>query len=356
LATRAKQVDAPPDGWHEATGPGVTGVVLPCGSGRWGWVTQAWRYGGILRAALERVDALQLQLPSAVGTLIWRRAQGRPYGVEVIGDPLDAYAPGASTHPLRPLLRWYGTRTLKVQCSGACAVAYVTREMLQRRYPADPEAFTTYYSGIVLRDEELVDEPRLIEAPLDRPVKIATLANLSNPHKGIDVLIEAAGLCIEQDLSVELAIAGDGDYRGALESQATEAGLTDQVQFRGYLSDAGEVRSLLDTADIFALPSRAEGLPKAIIEAMARALPCVSTTVGGIPELLPPEALVPPGDAEALAERLVAIARDPEGMNRMSARNLAEARTYLEQNLRPRRIAFYRHVRDRVRDWVADRA
>ena len=81
---------------------------------------------------------------------------------------------------------------------------------------------------------------------------------------------------------------------------------------------------------------------------MARGLPCVGSTVGGIPELLPAENLVPPGDVEALAGKIREVLGDRERRARMSAANLATARGYRESELHDRRVAFYRELRRRT--------
>ena len=89
-----------------------------------------------------------------------------------------------------------------------------------------------------------------------------------------------------------------------------------------------------------------------MIEAMARALPCIGSTVGGIPELLPLEDLVPPGDAAALARKIREVVIDPGRMARMSTRNLEKAREYREDALRERRVAFYQNIRNQTETWV----
>jgi glycosyltransferase involved in cell wall biosynthesis len=105
------------------------------------------------------------------------------------------------------------------------------------------------------------------------------------------------------------------------------------------------VRSILDGADLFILPSFQEGLPRAMVEAMARALPCIGSSVGGIGELLPPEDIVPPGDAAALARKIREVVASPERMRAMSARNLQRAGAYSTALCDERRIAFYQRVR-----------
>jgi glycosyltransferase involved in cell wall biosynthesis len=89
-----------------------------------------------------------------------------------------------------------------------------------------------------------------------------------------------------------------------------------------------------------------------MIEAMARGLPCLGSTAGGIPELLPPEDMVRPGDVTTLARKIRTVVTDPERLARMSARNLEKAKEYSEEALRERRTAFYRYVRERTEAWL----
>src|SRR6202011_2832630 len=99
-----------------------------------------------LRDSLSEIEAVYLSLPCVIGDIIWRSLpQDRPFGIGVCGDPYDALSPGASTHPLRTVLRWWLSRRLRLVCQRACACTYVTRQALQRRYPCSPEAFSTYY-------------------------------------------------------------------------------------------------------------------------------------------------------------------------------------------------------------------
>lgn len=88
-----------------------------------------------------------------------------------------------------------------------------------------------------------------------------------------------------------------------------------------------------------------------MIEAMALGLPCIGSTAGGIPELLPPEDMVPPNDAQALAMKIREVVSDPERMTRMSARNLEKAKGYHEDILRERRNKFYQYVKERTTEW-----
>lgn len=89
-----------------------------------------------------------------------------------------------------------------------------------------------------------------------------------------------------------------------------------------------------DSATVFAMPSRTEGLPRALVEAMARGLPAVGTDVGGIPELLDARWIVPPDDDRALARVLAELLADPDTWRIQSGRNLDVARGYRTDVLR----------------------
>jgi glycosyltransferase involved in cell wall biosynthesis len=132
--------------------------------------------------------------------------------------------------------------------------------------------------------------------------------------------------------------------------------LQEHVQFKGQLPAGKAVQAELDNADLFVLPSRTEGLPRAMIEAMARALPCIGSEVGGIRELLTADDMFPPDDVPALAAKIREVVSAHRRMEQMSQRNLAVAGDYREEILWERRRAFYEHVRDETAAWLGKEA
>ncbi|MDO4990728.1 MAG: glycosyltransferase family 4 protein, partial [Eubacteriales bacterium] len=82
-----------------------------------------------------------------------------------------------------------------------------------------------------------------------------------------------------------------------------------------------------------------------VIEAMAVGLPCISTPVAGIPELLEPEDMIAPTDVEGFADRIIDLLSDPETMEKKSARNIAKAKEYSDEQLQNKRNAFYGKLR-----------
>jgi glycosyltransferase involved in cell wall biosynthesis len=239
---------------------------------------------------------------------------------------------------------------MRWQCVHAAAISYVTERTLQKRYPAAPGAVTATYSSVDLPADAFVAGPR---APTGRtgPALLVSVGSLEQPYKGIDTLITAVARLTRADVPVRMVHVGDGRYRSQLERLAERLGVADAVDLVGRIPPGAAVRVHLDAADLFVMPSRTEGLPRALIEAMARGLPAIGTGVGGIPELLAPEDLVAPDDPACLAEALRAILADPRRLVAASMRNLYRARDFAVDSLAARRRAYYRSVRaltDRV--------
>lgn len=130
--------------------------------------------------------------------------------------------------------------------------------------------------------------------------------------KGFDVLLDALALLGRDGPAIEATIVGDGDRREALAARAAELGLGERVRFTGP-RDQGDVRALMRRATLFCLPclvgqdGNRDALPTVLLEALASGLPCVSTPVSGIPEILDEGragVLVPCSDPERTARAL----------------------------------------------------
>jgi len=138
----------------------------------------------------------------------------------------------------------------------------------------------------------------------DGGVLVLALGRLS-PEKGGDVLLEAfARACVDRSDPTRLLFVGDGASRAALEARAGRPDLEGRVIFAGWRDDPW---ACLGAADLFVLPSHREGMPLALLEALAAGLPVVATGVGSVPRVLDDGrlgTLVPPGDVDALAAAL----------------------------------------------------
>jgi glycosyltransferase involved in cell wall biosynthesis len=307
-----------------------------------------------LKSAIGQTDAVLMRVPSVLATLMaaMLRSHSRPYGLEVVGDPADVFAAGGVSHFLRPFFRYWFTRNQKIQCQEACAVSYVTESHLQSRYRAGEFAFQTHYSSLDLPEEAYVAQARQSLELKGRPFVIISVASLEQLYKGPDILIQAVAKCIRAGAKFRLEFVGDGYYRKQLMQQAAELGIGAQVHFRGQIPSGPSVWQCLDDADLFVLPSITEGLPRAMIEAMARALPCIGTAVGGIPELLGEDYLVPPGCPISLAKQINQVASDPGRLSEMSAENLQRAKAYQSNELRSRRMKLYCSLGKQTGNWL----
>jgi len=193
------------------------------------------------------------------------------------------------------------------------AVSKAVKEHICREQGIMPDKVSVIYPGI---DPEHFLNAKHREAvrqelgiPFDVPV-VGTVARLA-PEKGLADLIDATARIRQVVPGTRLMLVGDGPSRPELEQRVRGMGLCDVIHFTGIRRDIPDV---LQAMDVFALPSLREGLPKAILEAMAASLPVVATTVGGIPEVVEHDAtgfLVPPRDVNALAWNICRLLKNP---------------------------------------------
>lgn len=372
IVARAEKRSEIDERYRPVLGPGVEFIEVPyyLGPGQYLRVRRQVRQA--MHSALAPGDAILCRVPSRLATelLATVGGKGRPFGLEVIGDPEEAFAPGAVRHPLRPMFRYLFTRNLRRECARAVAVSYVTENALQSRYPAKglaigvsdtdlqtgyfgslPRTFTTYYSSTELSIEDYASGPKQYGC-LTRP-RLLFVGTLEQMYKGQDILLKAVGLLKQRNCPIELVIVGDGRHRQELERLAQGLSLAGDVKFVGELPSGAPIRAELDEATLMVLPSRTEGLPRVIIEAMARALPCVGSNVGGVPELLHKDDLVPTNNPEALARKLQEVITNPARLNAMSSRNLEKAQQFRPEVLRRKRTEFYRFLCEATQSWLS---
>ncbi len=291
----ARVIDGPlPAGALRADGDGVTFAALPefVGPGGLARVAPA-TIARVVEATGPRAAAI-LRVPGFVGSLVWAAlvARRRRFGAQVVGDPAASLDGTAAVRRFRGL----GVALTRRQVATAVALSYVTRRALQAAYPPPPDAPVVTVSDVDLPDVLFAAPALAIEARTT--VRAAFVGSLEQPYKGLDVLLVALA---RARTAVELTVIGDGRLRRELETQATRLGLDARVRFLGRLPSSAAVQAALPGHDVMIVPSRTEGLPRAMLEAMALGLPCIASAVGGVPELLEPSDTVAPDDPAALA-------------------------------------------------------
>jgi glycosyltransferase involved in cell wall biosynthesis len=192
---------------------------------------------------------------------------------------------------------------------GVVCISHYTRSQLMRIGPvAAWPKFDIVRCGLDLDDFTF----RGACAPAASPTIVVT-ARLS-PEKGHLVLVQSLARLRADGLDVRARFIGSGPFEADLRTAATDSGVADLIDFVGVLAPSAVVAALRD-ADVFCLPSFAEGLPVSIMEAMAVGVPVVTTYISGIPELVVNDRtgwVVPAGDVDALAEAVRSALESPE--------------------------------------------
>jgi glycosyltransferase involved in cell wall biosynthesis len=289
-----------------------------------------------LAEVLATSDALVARLPSEIGGLACRVAASLDtvWAVELVTCPWDAiWNYGSWKGRAFAPVAWWETRRLLRRAPFAL---YVTSSFLQRRYPPGS---STHAVGVSDVDIE-VPGPEVLERRLaridsaaaasGRPVVFGTIAALLK-FKGLDT----AAAALQQS-----GLSGSGAVVRVLGSGDPSAFEAPGMVFDGTLPSGGPVQEWLDSIDVYIQPSRQEGLPRGLVEAMARGCPAVGSSAGGIPELLDPSCLHQPGDAAALA-RMLGRAADPKWQREQAQRNVAVAAEYAPEVLDEKRRAFW---------------
>lgn len=337
-------------GYLRVDGPRVYFRAMPMVRGAKGYI---YHFISFLKSAIQATknsDCAIIRLPSMPATFVeWAyRWSGKPYVLEVVADPENAYAE-------KKLIAKIFTKLLKSACLHANGVSYVTQFALQKQYPCrcscekinTSKYFTSYYSSIILK-KDFFATPKNFNH-MDRSIcLIHTANNINNDVKGHDVVLKVVKKLQERGIQATITFIGDGTRRVQLEKLATQLGIKNRVYFTGLLGSALEVRKHLVNADLFIFPTKAEGLPRAIIEAMAVGLPCLSTPVNGIPELLESKYMFNPLDVDGFTDAIDRLVHKPQELHEMSIRNIEKAKDYEYSKLQERRKLFYSQLKDLV--------
>ncbi len=200
------------------------------------------------------------------------------------------------------------------------AVSERLRDELAETYPAGN--LRCIHNGIDVDSQRSPTRP-----PIDREqlglngdeVAVGVVGRLT-AVKGLDLFLDAAQEIAAVNRAVRFVVIGDGPLRHALERQAAELGISNRVIFLGHRVDAARIVGALD---LLVIPSRSEGIPMVLLEALASETPVVASRVGGIPEVVEHQRhglLCEPGDPDALAQACLQLVGD-----RVAARALASA-------------------------------
>lgn len=213
-------------------------------------------------------------------------------------------------HKEKSLIDWIERKTA-VYNSSFIAISKAVKEYMNNRKIYKPEKITVIYNAV---DLSLFDsEAPVIISRNNNDFLIGSVGQL-HPSKGYDTLLKSMPQVIKEFPSVKLIIIGDGIQKEYLERLCSDLGISQQVTFLGRKTSA-EVSGFLKNIDLFVLASNWEGFGLALIEAMSAGKPVVAAKVGGIPEIVEDGEcgfLVPPGDPQTLAEKVIYLLKNRE--------------------------------------------
>lgn len=286
-------------------------------------------------------DAVVARLPSEIGLILINEAvaQGKPYAIEMVGCPFDAYRNYGSLKAwfYAPFAAYRVRRAVK----SAGFVTYVTKSFLQKRYPCNFGLSTNYSDVLISKPDASLLDLRLKKISRTSDVfAIGVIGNYSAKYKGIDVAIKALALSKSSLPPFVFRVLGSGDS-SSLKMLACQLGLEGQVFFDSARASGAAVNTWLDELDLYIQPSLTEGLPRALIEAKSRCCPALGTTAGGISELLPLDMLAVPGDEKSLANLLVKLVNSKSRLADSAISNFNDSFEYSIEKLNSRRIDFW---------------
>ena len=297
----------------------------------------------IINSFIHPGDAYICRVPGNIGTIAAEclKKKGIPYGLEVVGDPWESLSPQAFESPFARILQVVAKRQLQKITHNASAALYVTNHILQGKYPVKEGVFTTGASNVILRDDCYSAEPhKVVDREKNVQVRMLAVGTLAQLYKAPDVILKALAIVKSKGYNPFLTWFGDGRYRQPMIKMAEELGLKDNVNFVGAVKQ-DVIRKEFEQTYLFVHASRAEGLPRAVIEAMAYGLPCIGSSVAGIPELLSPEAIVKPNDVDRLAEKMLRFVENKQFAQSEANKNWDESKKYHNDILTERRLSFY---------------
>jgi len=285
-----------------------------------------------LRCLISDYDAVVVRVPSEIGFLVAEIALSLniPYVCEVVACPKDAMDGFKSLKATlySPVL----VRSMKFCVKHAAGALYVTDQFLQNRYPC--LGVTKVASNVEISGVNSNKSRYDIETKTS--IKIVLTGHLDSVHKGYDTVYLAAELLESRiDRKIEFILVGSGT-KYKKEFHGTNVSFT----FTGALN-ATQVIELLDNADLYIQPSNQEGLPRATIEAMSRALPCVVSNAGGLPELIDNDFVHEVNDHVQLANKIDELITNNTLYWKQSTLNAVKAEKFISNKLNTIRNSFF---------------
>lgn len=306
------------------------------------YLTERKRAEKIVEKQVRNSDIVVLRTQSSIAQLALKYIHElkKPYIIESVGCSWDSYWNHGMLGKMVAPYMYYKT---KKAIAEAGYVYYVTTQFLQKRYPTNGKSVSC--SNVVLDKLEGKTLDKRLEKihqfnPNEKLV-LGTAAALDTRYKGQEYVIRSIRGLLETGYNVEYHLAGGmtgAKENSFLKELAYKCGVSERVIFCGSLA-SDQMPEYYDSLDIYVQPSKQEGLPRAVIEAMSRGCPVIGTSIAGIPELVQEQFLFKKGSEKDFVKALQRILKSD--LSEIATENFEKARKYEKNNLKEKRERFY---------------
>lgn len=305
------------------------------------------KYRKLIFDNVSKADLVFLRIPSIISNMVADTCikLNKKYLAEVGGCAWDSYwNHGALGKIIAPYMYFMQRKTVRY----AHFTSYVTQRWLQKRYPSHSVSIAA--SNVYLKEFNEKNILRRINVYNSAKLpffRVGTIAAIDVRYKGQSYVIRAMGILKKKGIKVEYDLIGAGreDY---LIQIAEENGVSDQVHFLGVkLHD--DVWEWLDTINLYIQPSKQEGLPRALIEAMNRGCLAIGSDVAGIPELLEEDMIFHAGNVREIAKMIEKV-MNLNDYSRRIKRNFEKSKDFEIEELNNRRNNLFISYKNSVID------
>lgn len=357
VIARVKDISELPTNYHLVSGPKVAFSPLSFYNGALGFYKKRSAIKNILLKNIDKKAAYVIRIPGPIGNLAAKILNKNKikFAVEVVGDPYEV----AKFLKLPPIVKFflksYSLKSMQAVVSKAEAALYVTEKTLQKRYPATNAKITVAASNVIIKKSDIIEpQDRLNHADdialrfkntHQKPIKIGVLGMLY-PIKSPLEIVEAINSVLKQGYNVELHFAGDGHLMNNIEEKSKELNINNRVRCLGSLASGKEVFDFLDSLDLYIQFSKTEGIPRSLLEAMARSCPVISSNVGGIPEFVSDTFLVQSGNISELSNKIIDVLSNAETYRINIKNSHKSVQNFTEEKLKSKRFEYYQQVKN----------
>lgn len=286
-----------------------------------------------LMVLLRGSSSVYLRMPGVVGPLITFAAllARKRLVVHLVGNPAEV-ARVFSSKWKAGLAHGFVHCTTAFAARRAEVVLYVDPALAETFTPPRLRGYrpplTFQKRNVDLRSLSWSERPRTL---FGDPLVLVAAGSQERNYKGHDLLISACADLVDRGFELRLRLIGDGRLRPSLQRLAEERGVLERVEFLGHLPGTAVVQAEIAACDLFLQPSRTEGFPRALVEAMATGVPCLATDVGAVAGILPPELLIASPNVDAIRNAIEFMAADVDRLAAAASACLAAAWVFRDE-------------------------